>query len=51
MSAQTEIDTLATFIMEEVDGEPSQSEGAGTTAVRVIRKLLDENARLRSKGG
>jgi len=39
MSAKDEIDVLANFIMAEVTGEPSLSEGAGTTAIRIIRDL------------
>lgn len=33
-----EIDRLARFIIAEVAGEPSQSEGAVDTAIRIIRK-------------
>lgn len=29
---------LANFIMKEVDGEPSQSQGAVDTAIRIIRE-------------
>lgn len=38
-SAESQIGRLATFIMEEVPGEPSRSEGAVDTAIRVIREL------------
>ena len=34
-----QIDRLAKFIMAEVPGEPSASEGAVETAIRVIRRL------------
>ena len=34
-----QIEKLANFIMSEVEGEPSLSEGAGDTAIRIIRKL------------
>ena len=37
--AREELDELAKFILAEVPGEPSQSEGAGTTAIRIIRRL------------
>ena len=37
MTAKSEIDRLAKFIMAEVPGEPSQSDGAGGTAIRIIR--------------
>ena len=33
-----QIDKLAKFIMAEVPGEPSQSEGAIDTAIRIIRR-------------
>ena len=39
MSAQEQIEKLANFIMAEIDGEPSESEGAGDTAIRIIRNL------------
>ena len=39
MGAQDQIDKLANFIMANVEGEPSQSEGAGETAIRIITKL------------
>jgi len=37
-TAQQQIDRLARFIMEEVPGEPSQSQGAVDTAIRLLRK-------------
>ena len=37
--AKTQIDLLADYIMAEIPGEPSQSEGAGDTAIRVITTL------------
>lgn len=40
MTAQEQIDKLAKFILEEVDGEPSQSESAVDTAIRIIREGL-----------
>lgn len=39
--AQGQIDELAAFILAEVDGEPSRSEGAVDTAIRVLRDALD----------
>lgn len=36
-TAEQQIDRLATFIMDEVPGEPSQSQGAVDTAIRLIR--------------
>ena len=42
MSAREQIDKLANFIMAEVEGEPSESEGAGDTAIRIIRALQEK---------
>jgi len=49
MSKKTQIDILADFIMKRVDGEPSLSEGAGDTAVRIIKQLQAENKQLFSR--
>jgi hypothetical protein len=38
--ARAQIDKLARFILTEVEGEPSESEGAVDTAIRVIRDLM-----------
>ena len=43
---KSQIDILADFIMANVDGEPSQDEGAGDTAVRIIKRLLKEKCML-----
>ncbi len=40
--AKEQIDILAEFIMANIDGEPSQSEGAGDTAIRIIKQLQAE---------
>jgi hypothetical protein len=40
---------LASFIMAECPGEPSQDQGACDTAIRITRGLLAENARLRGR--
>ena len=37
-----EMEKLANFIMVEIEGEPSQSEGAGTCAIRIIKQLQAE---------
>lgn len=37
-----QVDRLARFIMERVPGEPSQSQGAIDTAIRVIASLLED---------
>lgn len=42
MTPSEQIDRLAQFIMNEVPGEPSQSEGAVDCAIRVIRELADK---------
>ena len=39
---KTQIDILADFIMANVDGEPSRSEGAGDCAIRIITELKAE---------
>lgn len=39
-SAEDQIKRLGIFIMENVPGEPSQSEGAVDTAIRVLQSLL-----------
>lgn len=38
--AQEQVNALARFIMEEVPGEPSRSEGAVAVAIRLIRATL-----------
>ena len=42
---QAQVDRLASFILAEVDGEPSQSEGAIDTAIRVIRERTPVSTR------
>ena len=37
-SLSSQIDRLASYIMAEIDGEPSESEGAVDTAIRIMRK-------------
>ena len=34
---KSQIDKLANFIMTEVEGEPSQNQGAVDTAIRIIK--------------
>jgi len=46
LAHEAQIDKLANFIMAEVEGEPSESEGAVDTAIRVIRALTEERDRL-----
>jgi hypothetical protein len=43
-SLDSQIDRLAKFIMTEVPGEPSQSEGAVDTAIRVMRAMRAQAA-------
>ena len=47
MSAKEQIDLLAKFIMEEVKGEPSKSEGAGECAIRIIKEYRETLKKLR----
>lgn len=47
MSAKSEINALAGYIMSAVPDEPSESEGAGTTAIRIIRTLLNAQDQVR----
>jgi hypothetical protein len=49
-----QIDRLARFIMENVEGEPSQNEGAGDTAIRILEleaKLTRYEEALRTISG
>ena len=38
MTAEQQTDVLAKYIMAEIPGEPSHNEGAGNTAVRVLKQ-------------
>jgi len=50
MSKETEIQKLANFIMSAFDGvEPSRDEGAGTTAIRIIKQLQTQTKELERK--
>ncbi len=56
MSAESEIEVLANYIMAEIPGEPSQDAGAGTTAVRILHEysakvaaLEKDNAELKNQ--
>lgn len=48
LKLEEQIKRLADFIMEEVPGEPSQSEGAVDTAIRVMQQERQKTAALRS---
>jgi len=37
-----EIDRLATFIMQEIDGEPMQNQGAIDTAIRLLKEAYTQ---------
>ncbi|WGH22010.1 hypothetical protein [Gordonia phage MerCougar] len=39
---RAQIDNLGQWIIDNVDGEPSRSEGAVDTAIRVMRRLIEE---------
>lgn len=42
---ERQINKLASFIIDKVPGEPSRSEGAVDTAIRVIKQLQKERRR------
>lgn len=46
---EKQIDALANFIMAEIPGEPSQSQGAVDTAIRVMRTMQAERDALRAE--
>jgi hypothetical protein len=41
-SLESQVDRLAKFIMDQIPGEPSQSEGAIDTAIRLLRAAYVE---------
>ncbi len=43
---EEQIDGLADFIMKDVEGEPSQNQGAIETAIRIIKELQQKNNKL-----
>lgn len=50
-SLESQVDRLARFIMGEIPGEPSQSQGAVDTAIRLLRdyqRVLAENEDLKA---
>lgn len=54
--AKRQIDKLAKFIMNEVEGEPSQSQAAVDTAIRIIKsyqnqEMLIDNSPKINRGG
>jgi len=48
--AFTQIEILANYIMAEIPGEPSASEGAGDTAIRLLKQLKADLAKLEQDG-
>lgn len=44
---KAQVNQLATFIMENIEGEPSQSEGAIDTAIRIMAKQKAQVKELR----
>ncbi len=44
-----QIDKLANFIMAEIEGEPSENEGAVDTAIRIIKQLQARIATLEAE--
>ena len=49
MSMESQINDLANFIMKSVEGEPSKSEGACITAIRIIKQLQAQLEKLKKK--
>jgi len=49
-SMQTSLIKLATFIAENVEGEPSRPESAIDCAIRIIKNLMNENRRMTGQG-
>ena len=41
--SKAQIDILSDYIMGNIEDEPSKSEGAGDTAIRIIEQLQAEN--------
>jgi hypothetical protein len=48
MSAEEQTSKLARFIMEELDEGPIGDEGAGDTAIRIMKELVDRSSRCRA---
>lgn len=46
---ERQIDRLANFIMHEIEGEPSESQGAVDTAIRIMEKQAREADELRAE--
>ena len=40
-TSEQQVERLSAFILSEVPGEPSQSEGAVDTAMRLLRELVN----------
>jgi len=51
MTAEQQTELLANYIMFQVPGEPSQDEGAGRCAARLLRKYRTALARIMSELG
>ena len=47
----SQIDKLANFIMSEVEGEPSQSQGAVDTAIRIIKSYQNQEKNIEKWNG
>lgn len=50
-SLAEQVDTLANYIMADVPGEPSQSQGAVDTAIRVMQEMATERTNLGREAG
>ena len=51
MTAKSEIEVLAKYIIAEIPGEPSRNEGAGTCAVRLLKQYREALKRIMSELG
>ena len=47
MTCESEMKLLADYILAEIEGEPSENDGAGGTAVRLLRKYRMASDELR----
>jgi len=48
---KSQIDLLADYIMAEIPGEPSANEGAGDTAIRLLRTYRVKLTQIALKAG
>jgi len=51
MSAERQTKVIADYIMAEIPGEPGQDEGAGDTAVRLLKQYRNAFAKIKNELG